>query len=83
MPLNKQTNQPNLVIKPATTDCRAEPLQMNHEFISIKSDAKSTSHGNCVANSIHKPNQSPQFHHNRFLKPTKVDFTLVFLRINF
>ena len=37
------TVTPPQEIEPATTDCRAETLQLSHQFIS---DAKSTSHGN-------------------------------------
>ena len=39
-----------LEIKPATTDCRAKTLQLNHKSISHTSDTKLTSHSNCAAN---------------------------------
>ena len=39
---------PPLEIKPVTTDCRAETLQLSHQSISHTSDAKLTSHGICV-----------------------------------
>ena len=41
---------PPLEIKPVTTDCRAETLQLSQQFTLHTSDAKLTSHGNCVAN---------------------------------
>ena len=41
---------PPLEIKPATTDGRAETLQLSPQSISHTSDAKLTSHGNCTAN---------------------------------
>ena len=41
---------PPLEIKPATTECRAETLQLSHQSTSYTSDAQPTSHGNCTAN---------------------------------
>ena len=41
---------PPLEIKLETTDCKAETLPLSHQFISHTSDAKLTSHGNCMAN---------------------------------
>ena len=38
-----------LVIKPATTECRAKTLQLNPQSTLHICVAKSTSHGNCVA----------------------------------
>ena len=40
------------VIAPATTECRAKTLPLSHQPSSHTNDAKSTSHGNCVANSV-------------------------------
>ena len=40
----------SLEIEPATTECRAKTLPLNHQSTSHISDAKSTSHGNCAAN---------------------------------
>ena len=39
-----------LKIEPATTECRAETLLLNHQPTSHTSDTKLTSHGNCTAN---------------------------------
>ena len=39
---------PQLEIEPATTDCRAETLQLSQQFISLTSDAKLTRHGNVL-----------------------------------
>ena len=41
---------PLLKIKPATIECRAETLPLNHQSTFHTSDAKLTSHGNCAAN---------------------------------
>ena len=41
---------PPLEIKPVTTDCRAETLQLSQLFMLYISDAKLTIHGNCIAN---------------------------------
>ena len=54
---------PPLEIKPATTDFRAETLQLSYQYLSHTSDAKLTRHGNCAGfsghgNSIH--NITPQ-----------------------
>ena len=35
---------------PVTTECRAETLPLSHQSTLPTSDAKSTSHGNCVVN---------------------------------
>ena len=33
----------------SSKDCSAETLQLSHQLISLTSDAKLTSHGNCAA----------------------------------